>query len=252
MVISLLESSTVTAITSSNAFYFHANGSSTIVSSGLQFHDGNIVPAFNPLLLNSENQLATLNDRIIFTFEVTCRMSCLSQLLCPLIRILVNSSNSSSQNVAGSWFLKLADPRVIHDEILSCNQIISSQIAPVIGDTSITFDAQQIIDSYGLIDIPKTNDSGCTSGLSRLLADRSRPFSTYTASITSSPLITTGNCEAIKDAQQKCEVSIILQLGSRILRTTETVPRMSRVEIWLDIGAIVGGVQFFAWIFNGR
>lgn len=90
MVITLLGSSTVTAITNPTAFYFHANGSSTIVSSVLQFHDGNIVPAFNPLLLNSENQLATLNDRLIFTFEVTCRMSCLSQFV-------VSADSDSSQ-----------------------------------------------------------------------------------------------------------------------------------------------------------
>ena len=81
MIITLLGSSTVTKITNATAFYFYANGSFADCSSALQFHNGNIVPTFDPSLLSSENQRAALNDRLIFDFEVTCRISCLSQIV---------------------------------------------------------------------------------------------------------------------------------------------------------------------------
>ena len=153
--------------------------------------------------------------------------------------------------MAGSWYLEVVDSRINYDEVLHCNQLISSQFAPVAADLSVTFDAEQIVDSYGFIDIPNTNALDCASIFQTLLADRTKPLSTYTASIIPSPLITTGNCDVINDTQQQCQVSMILQLGSRILRTTETVPGISRLDIWLELGAIVGAVQFVAWILNG-
>ena len=252
MIISLLTSATVTAITNPTATYSYANGSYANCTSTLQFHDGNLVPAFDPLLLSSENQYAALNDRLYINFNVTCMRSYLSQLLASLIRILVNSSISSSQSVAGSWFLEFADPRVTYDAVLDCNRIITSQIAPVIADLSVSFDVQQIIDSYGRIHLTKKNDSNCASEFPGLLTNQSRPYLIYTPSIVPSPLVETRNCVDKYEAQQQCSVTIILQMGSRFLRSTKTIPGIAIVDIWLNIGAIVGGVQFFAWILNGR
>ena len=253
MIIAFLSSSTVTAITNPLAIYHYANEPfTTNCTYALRFHDENMAPAFDPLLLSSENQNATLNDRLIINLDVTCKRSYLPQLLVSLIRIPVNSSNSSSQSGAGSWFLEFADPRVKYNEVLDCNRIITSQTAPVIANTSISFDVQQIFDSYERIHLTKSNDSDCASGFPSLLTNQSQPLSIYTPSIVPSPLIETGNCVEVLDGQQKCKISILLQMGSRILRKTTTIPGIAIVDIWLNIGVIVDGVQFIAWILNGR
>lgn len=149
--------------------------------------------------------------------------------------------------MAGSWYLQLAEPRLNVDENLSCNQFITRQIAPVVAETFITFDAQQIIDSNRYINITETTRSGCTSRVRKLLADRKEPFSTYTASIIP---VTTESCDVINDAQQKCTVSILLQSGSMILRTMQVVGGISKFDMWLDMGGIVGAIQYYAWIFT--
>ena len=93
----------------------------------------------------------------------------------------------------------------------------------------------------------------CEPGLRKLLSAQEPFYSLYTASITSSASIPneiTG-CHISKYQHGCAIVDIRLSFASRIVRTTETKPGISKQDIWLNAGAIVGAIQFFAWLLRG-
>ena len=137
---------------------------------------------------------------------------------------------------------------------------VNYQTSPMLTDVDISLTMENIHDELNFIGTtfatPSESDQNhkdCESGLRKLLSAQEPFYSLYTASITASDPITnrTGNCSAASDQQQCGSVSITLSFGSSIVRTTETKPGISKQEVWINAGAIVGAIQFFAWLLRG-
>jgi hypothetical protein len=54
-------------------------------------------------------------------------------------------------------------------------------------------------------------------------------------------------CDLANDPEAICAGGVVLTYDSQFVTTQTSVPGRSRQEIWIDCGAIVGAVQFFAW-----
>lgn len=55
------------------------------------------------------------------------------------------------------------------------------------------------------------------------------------------------DCDVAKNASAQCPLQINLNYGSQFVLTRTSAHSVSKLEIWLNIGAIVGAIQFFAW-----
>jgi hypothetical protein len=49
------------------------------------------------------------------------------------------------------------------------------------------------------------------------------------------------------DPSDECQCTAMLGYSSQFTTVQKSVPGKSRQDIWIDCGAIVGAVQFFAW-----
>ena len=129
---------------------------------------------------------------------------------------------------------------------------VNSQTSPMFADVDISLTMETMHDELNVISTAYANYSrDCESGIRELLSLQKPWYSLYTAGITSSGSITDQNCSAASDQHQCGFVDITLSFGSRIVRTTETKPGISKQEIWINAGAIVGAIQFFAWLLRG-
>lgn len=144
-----------------------------------------------------------------------------------------------------------ADSRMSLNNLMTCG-FVNYQTSPMVLDLDISLTMENLHDELNFIDTAFAQYSpDCESGLQKLLSTQEPLYSLYTASITSSDSINNQDCFAAGD-QYKCGfVDITLSFGSRIVRTTETRPGISKQDIWLNAGAIVGAVQFFAWLLRG-
>ena len=137
------------------------------------------------------------------------------------------------------------------DNLITCG-LVDYQSTPMLTDLDISLTLEYLHDDLNFINpsLPSQHATDCETILRQLLSNQTQLYSIYTASIT-----TTGsfenrstNCSTASDQHRCGTVYITLSFGSRIVRTTETKPGILKQDIWISAGAIVGAVQFFAWL----
>ena len=213
---------------------------------------------FNASSLTYEQQYAIdFEDSVTLNIQVTCKLSHFSRLKRPLKQVLDNST--ALNGTAPHWNIYIFDLRMTLDDINDCG-MIGSQRIPILSDTALSLTLEHIHDSLGvLLPQPFPSDSvdsiiplgsECSVGFN-LYSATDPPVSAYTGSINSTPLLNASECDLAKDFQRPCLVSATLSFSSQIVRTTESVPGISQLDIWINVGAIVGAVQFFGWILKG-
>lgn len=143
------------------------------------------------------------------------------------------------------------------DNTVTCG-FVSYQTSPMLTDADISLTMETLHDelnsigsTFASLSEPYQYLPGCELGLRELLSAQEPFYSLYTASITSSDSNLNCNTAAVSDQHMCHFVYITLSFGSRIVRTTQTKPGISKQDIWLNAGAIVGAVQFFAWLLRG-
>ena len=143
------------------------------------------------------------------------------------------------------------------NDLMTCG-FVNYQTSPMFTNVDIRLTMEYLHDDLNFIGTafatPSKSDQyslDCEPGLRKLLSAQEPFYSLYTASITSSNSIMELNCSAASDQLQCGAVSNRLSFDTRIVRTTKTGPGISKQDIWLNAGAIVGAVQFFAWLLRG-
>ena len=145
------------------------------------------------------------------------------------------------------------------ENLMNCG-FVNYQIIPILADVEISLTMENLHDELDFIGTtfaipsePHQYPRECEPGLRKLLSAPLPFHSLYAASITSSDSIRSedSNCSAASDQHQCAFAVITLSFGSRLVRTTETKPGISKQEIWINAGAIVGAIQFFAWLLRG-
>ena len=62
------------------------------------------------------------------------------------------------------------------------------------------------------------------------------------------PIADASLCDTNLDPTAQCVMQSILRVDKPVIEGMESVPGVERADIWLNIAAIVGGVQFFYWV----
>ena len=110
---------------------------------------------------------------------------------------------------------------------------------------------QRITDDIGIFE-PPTQD--CTRFYRKTLSVSGSPYRSYSLNTFNEVNYDASTCASEKDGSGSCTSTVSLIIGSKIVNTIESTHGIDGLTIWLNAGAIVGGVQFFAWflgIFNG-
>jgi hypothetical protein len=112
--------------------------------------------------------------------------------------------------------------------------------------TYFSLEVMTISDVYGLVGQTCSSES-CRQGYADVLSDPAHPYHLYSPIVTTTPL-TNPSCDVATDPNaQLCAGNIYMQIASNVVQTMESVPDIAKLDIWLNAGAIVGAVQFFAW-----
>ena len=152
----------------------------------------------------------------------------------------------------------LFDRRMTHDQIVICKGFVTLIQIPAFGDADVSLRVEGVADTFGLA-APWGGDPECSSVLQPLMSDPDDPLLWYTVlDRTSSPSLTNSEASSLCDytsngTDQSCLTSVRFTFGNIILSTSTSEPGISKLEIFLNLGAIVGAVQFFVWfltIFN--
>ena len=115
----------------------------------------------------------------------------------------------------------------------------------MLGQTAVSLTVESLSDSVEVVD--EISNTGCR----KLLSNETDPLLLYTASVSVDPFDMTGFCHNINASYRQCSVSLSFLIGSNLMRTTESRPGVTHLEIFINAGAIVGGVQFFTWLLMG-
>jgi hypothetical protein len=187
-----------------------------------------------------------LGNQVQISIDVDCRIS-LSQL-----DAFANVSSDSAfvaANVVGNALnLAFFDPRYNLTNQLACGLVQLINVQPV-SSNIFYVTAEQITDTLGMINAP-TSPKQCKEFFSNTLSRDDSQYLSYSASLSPVSNQDVSTCDS---SGQVCQAVATLNYPSNIVNTIASTHSIDQLTIWLNAGAIVGGVQFFAWflgIFN--
>lgn len=147
-------------------------------------------------------------------------------------------------------FAALYDPRIDVTKALHCGLIAFTEI-PAMGSNTFTIFAETIKDTLGYVKPEKSNDDAdCEKFYTQVLSMDNSPYTSYTFNLASLPTTNMKYCDLNGNASASCVSQVLIRYGSRVVRAMESKRGRSSLEILVDEGAIVGGIQFFLWFFG--
>ena len=133
------------------------------------------------------------------------------------------------------------------DIAIGCNLVTFTEV-PALASNTFTFEVSELTDEYQLI--IQENGSitdACEEYLDWVYALHP-PYKSYSFSFASTVITDTTLCDSKSNTTaSSCIMQNKLRPGQPIVQTMESVPGVDREDIWLNVAAIVGGVQFLAW-----
>jgi len=124
--------------------------------------------------------------------------------------------------------------------------LINPVRVPAHAYNTYSFSATYIKDDIELMR-PARSDEYCWSVWQQALALEDPDYTSYSMKITSTQ-VTNGNyCSEALESATFCPVVSTLRVDSFMVDTKESVRGVEYFDIWLNVAAIVGGVQFLAW-----
>lgn len=143
------------------------------------------------------------------------------------------------------YLVSISDPRLPD----ACQSSSLLQNPPLFAISTISLQYQEIRNPLGLTSIGSLGSSCGSTTVTRT------PFYIYSGSLTTSIDLGWGNCDVANThlpfPSAGCPgTAIFLEIPSGIVQTYTSVRVISKLDIWLNLGAIVGGVQFFFWFFT--
>lgn len=107
----------------------------------------------------------------------------------------------------------------------------------------------QLSDPRRKMQPPASTNGLCDRVYNDLLPNADPPLSIFDLSLTSTAPTAdfAQDCNVVVNANASCLGSTQLIYGTQFVTTQRSIPGKSMQDIWIDCGAIVGAVQFFAW-----
>lgn len=129
---------------------------------------------------------------------------------------------------------------------IDCGLIALTEI-PALASNTLMFTASYIIDDRDMIfkslDLPGT----CEDTFRSAYELHDPPYTSYSFHIATMPITDTSLCDTSKNSEASCVQQNILRLEKHVIDQMESKPGVEPKDIWLNVAAIVGGVQFLAW-----
>ena len=146
-----------------------------------------------------------------------------------------------------TYEISIFDPRLPN----VCQPSSLLQSPPLFAISTINLQYQEIRNPLGLTSIGSLGSSSC-SGSTTVTRT---PFYIYSGSFTTSINTGLGNCDIANThlpfPSASCRgTALFLGMASGIVNTYTSVRAISKLDIWLNLSALVGGVQFFFWFFT--
>jgi hypothetical protein len=137
------------------------------------------------------------------------------------------------------------DARYNLSDSLACGLTNMISVSPV-ASYIYFMTASQTTDAMGLIQAP-SSPKQCPEFYKAALSSPRADYLSYTIN----PVLTSNvNANTCSQEGNTIQVGAILTYPSSILNKISSQPSINQLSIWLNAGAIVGGVQFFAWFFG--
>ena len=124
--------------------------------------------------------------------------------------------------------------------------LINPVPVPAYAYNTYSFSATYIKDDIELMR-PARSDEYCWSVWQQALALEDPDYTSYSMRITSTQSTNGRSCSEDLVPGPHCFVQNTLSAESFMVDTKESVRGVEYSEIWLNVAAIVGGVQFLAW-----
>ena len=145
-----------------------------------------------------------------------------------------------------TYGFSLFDPRLPD----ACQPSYLLQNPPLFAVSTTSLQYQEIRNPLGLTSIGSLGSS--CSGSTTVTRT---PFYIYSGSLATSIDPDWGNCDVANThlpfPSASCpRTGLFFNIASGIVNTYTSVRVISKLDIWLNLGAIVGGVQFFFWFFT--
>jgi len=141
------------------------------------------------------------------------------------------------------------DHRLSLREAMLCS-VVQSYVVSAFASNTFTLSVSRISDRQQKMSPPEHLDSLCDHVYQDLLPTADPPMATFelalSSSVTSAPNFAE-DCDIIANSSASCRNTVQFIYGTQFVNMQTSVPGKSKQDIWIDCGAIVGAVQFFAW-----
>lgn len=128
---------------------------------------------------------------------------------------------------------------------IDCGLIGLTEI-PALASSTFRFSSAYLTDEKGMIDLSNATDD-CRDAYKQAFELKNAPYTTYTFHIASMPVSDASLCDTTLNPTAQCIMQSILRIDKPVIEGMESVPGVERADIWLNVAAIVGGVQFLCW-----
>jgi len=132
---------------------------------------------------------------------------------------------------------------------IDCGLISLTEI-PALASSTFKFTSAYITDEKGKIDLSSATEA-CRNVYEKAFELKNPPYTAYTFHIASMPISDATLCDTNLNPAAQCVMQSILRVDKPVIAGMESVPGVERAEIWLNVAAIVGGVQFLCWFAQG-
>lgn len=150
-------------------------------------------------------------------------------------------------NMGGIFF----DPNMNMSKAFECS-MLKVLTLPVFATNYASLELTDMQDSYDLLDLSgnrSRNNNNCSDLRSAIFSDTDQYLS-WSSGISAMPRLDLNSCDiAIYGDNARCAMQVGLSYSSQLVNIAKTEPGIEKLTIWLNAGAVVGGVQFLFWFF---
>jgi len=144
-------------------------------------------------------------------------------------------------------FAAMYDPRIANlSAAIDCGLVGLTEV-PALASNTFRFAAAYVKDEQDKIRFSNSTTE-CPEVYRKAFELENPPYTAYTFYIASMPISETSLCDTSIDPAAQCIMQSILRIDKPVIESMESVPGVEWSDVWLNVAAIIGGVQFFYWI----
>ena len=142
------------------------------------------------------------------------------------------------------------DPEIDLETAFDCGAI-STPRTKIFGTTYMYLELTRLEDTRRLLEFPSDREHDCGGVHEAFFQNTTRPYHSWTSTFNFVSILDFDGCDVEKGgAAARCVSQVALTYASQIVRDAKSRSGISQMDIWLNAGAVVGGVQFFFWFLS--